>query len=89
MHGVIYIATKFSYFRTIYFERALRINNDKVLGLHVVVDIVVTAVAKVLIVVVWPLNGCLTQKRLWFSLVINNQFFYCTYVLIIMYHIIL
>ena len=49
MQGVIYIATKFSYFivpRTIFFERALRINNDKVLGLHVVVDIVVTAVAK-------------------------------------------
>ena len=74
MHGVIYIATKFSYLivpRTIYFERALRINNDKVLGLHVVVDIVVTAVAKVLLVVVWPLSN----TSLWFSLVINNQFF--------------
>ena len=43
--------------RTIFFERVLRINNDKVLGLHVVVDIVVIAVAKVLIVVVWPLSN--------------------------------
>ena len=60
MHGVIYIATKFSYLivpRTIFFKRVLRINNDKVLGLHAVVDIVVTAVAKVLIVVVWPLSN--------------------------------
>ena len=35
LHGVIYIATNLSYLivpRTIFFERALRINNDKVLG---------------------------------------------------------